>query len=240
MDQQLRREKEKSTHNLSDRDIRDRRQKFLKSFPNFTIQRGTEKRFPLAVMSQQDPQNFFTCKPSWQICSFDFTFRKIITDTIAFKVKKFRVVDDYFYGVNDRSMTYPEPMLGQLESTPIKSFNELIVYRGYHICTSQTFMNYLPRMFNNKSQDVQDKLLNYDIFKITKIRHPERYEKFLNHFKERVKRFAHKDYVKRRETKEIAMEKGARTERNRGPQGGGGIDIPEAATAHPSTSSRRQ
>ena len=40
-------------------------------------------------------------------------------------------------------------------------------------------------------------LLNFDIFKINKIRHPERYEKFLNRFKEQVKRFAHKDYVHR-------------------------------------------
>lgn len=58
-------------------------------------------------MSQEDPLNFFTCNDSWQVCSFDFTFRKIISDNISFKVKKFNVVEDYFYGVNDFSLVDP-------------------------------------------------------------------------------------------------------------------------------------
>ena len=96
-------------------------------------------------------------------------------------------------------------------------------------------------MFNNKSQEVQDKLLNYDIFKITKIRHPERYEKFLNHFKERVKRFAHKDYVKRRETKEVPTfnDKAPRTER-KPPNTGQALEVPESQENKARLSSRRQ
>lgn len=188
----------------------------MKSFPNFSIQRNNEKRFPLAVMSQEDPQNFFTCNVNWQICSFDFTFRKIITDTTAYKVKKFNVVPEYFYGANDPQLKNPHLDVNQVLRQKVQSFNELVIYRGYHICNSQTFMNYLPRMFNNKNQEVCDKLLNFDIFKINKIRHPERYEKFLNHFKERVKRFAHKDYVTRQQRKD-RNDKGYRTERKKEP-----------------------
>jgi hypothetical protein len=169
----------------------------LKSFPNFAIQRGTEKRFPLAVMSLQDPQNFFTCDANWPVCSFDFTFRKIITDTMAFKAQKFKVVEDYFFGANDPRATRPDADQNAITAQRVQSYSELVIYRGYHICNSATFMNYLPRMFNNKNQEVCDKLLDFDIFKINKIRHPERYEKFLNHFKERVKRFAHKDFQHR-------------------------------------------
>ena len=116
---------------------------------------------------------------------------------MAYKVKKFKVVSDYFYGKNDPCLKNPELSASHPASRKVQSYSELVIYRGYHICNSQTFMNYLPRMFNNKDQEVCDKLVNFDIFKINKIRHPERYEKFLNHFKERVKRFAHKDYIQR-------------------------------------------
>ena len=100
-------------------------------------------------MSQQDPQNFFTCNMNWQICSFDFTFRKILTDTVSFKVSKFNVVQNYFYGSND-PLVNPR-IANKRKFEGVKGYHELVVYRGYHICNSQTFMNYLPRMLNNKN-----------------------------------------------------------------------------------------
>ena len=52
-------------------------------------------------------------------------------------------------------------------------------------------------MFNHREQAECDKLLNLDVFKINKIKHQERYEKFLTRFKDEVRRFAKKDYYLR-------------------------------------------
>jgi hypothetical protein len=73
----------------------------LKEFPNFAVSRKGEKRIPLISSSHSDPKNFFTCNPHWQVCSFDFTFRKCICESIALRAQRFRVVDDHFYGENE-------------------------------------------------------------------------------------------------------------------------------------------
>ena len=52
----------------------------------------------------------------------------------------------------------------------------------------------MPRMFNHQNQEECDKLINSSIFKIS---NAELYEKFMNKFKDEVKKFAHKDFEKR-------------------------------------------
>lgn len=73
----------------------------MNQFPNFTVSRNGEKRYPLLNCSKQDPGTFFSCDHRWQVCSYDFTFRKIISDSITYKASKFKIVEDYFYGKND-------------------------------------------------------------------------------------------------------------------------------------------
>lgn len=82
--------------------INDRKNTFLKEFPNMGIaRRPGEKRIPLVSCSMKDPKAFFTCNPKWPVCSFDFTYRKVIIETFAYKARRFNVVQDHFYGQND-------------------------------------------------------------------------------------------------------------------------------------------
>lgn len=55
----------------------------------------------------------------------------------------------------------------------------------------------MPRMFNHQNQDECDKLINNPIFKLQKITNAELYEKFMNTFRDQVKKFAHKDFINR-------------------------------------------
>jgi hypothetical protein len=45
-------------------------------------------------------------------------------------------------------------------------------------------MNYLPKLFTNSDEVECDKLLNMDVLKIKKLKHPERQLRFLERFKE--------------------------------------------------------
>ena len=119
--------------------LNEKKQQFLKEFPNFSISRNGEKRIPMLSMSQKDPENFFTCNQKWQVCSFDFTFRKVMSETSAYRIKKFNVIDDYFYGDNittNRKIEYSKKHYASLDPNRIISFDELIIYRGHHICNS--------------------------------------------------------------------------------------------------------
>ena len=55
----------------------------------------------------------------------------------------------------------------------------------------------MPRMFNHQNQDECDKLVNNPIFKLQKIENAELYLKFMNKFRDEVKKFAHQDFQKR-------------------------------------------
>jgi hypothetical protein len=46
-------------------------------------------------------------------------------------VKKFNVVQDYFYGVNE-----PRESLRIRQKKTITKYEDLIVFRGHHICDS--------------------------------------------------------------------------------------------------------
>lgn len=193
--------------------INQRKHNFLNSFPNFNVPRNGEKRFPMIACSQKDPQNFFSCNTRWQVCAFDFTFRKIISDCVTFRAAKINVVPDYFYGQNDPLLGAPKDhvLLRRWEQRevgdPVTSFEDLVVYRGIHICDSETFKLQISKMFNHRDQEHCDKLLNLDVFKINKIKHQERYEKFLTRFKDEVKKFARKDYYQRLQRKKEREER---------------------------------
>ena len=78
--------------------VRTRKINFLNQFSNMTVSRQGEKRYPLLNCCRDDPELFFSCEKSWQVCTFDFTFRKILSDCMIFHSKKINIVHDYFYG----------------------------------------------------------------------------------------------------------------------------------------------
>ena len=164
-------------------------------------------------MSQKDPENFFTCNQKWQICSFDFTFRKVMSDSSAYRVRKFNIVDEYFYGENITTNRKIEQIrrqnaLKQEDPDYFVKFDDLVVYRGHHICNSQTFMTHLPKMFTSKNEEEVEKLVSLDILTIKKIKHPERQVRFLEKLKEKVKAFQYKEYqMKMRDQAEINKQK---------------------------------
>lgn len=96
-------EQDKSGKRRNKDSLKERKQQFLKEFPNFAVSRKGEKRIPLITCSHSDPKNFFTCNLNWQVCSFDFTFRKCICESIALRAAKFNVVDQHFYGGSEQS-----------------------------------------------------------------------------------------------------------------------------------------
>ena len=51
------------------------------------------------------------------------------------------------------------------------NFDDLVIYRGKHICGSETFKLQLMKMFNTEDQEECDKLLNLDVFKMQKFQH---------------------------------------------------------------------
>jgi len=69
---------EKNSKRKNKNNLRDRKQKFLKEFPNFGVSRKGEKRIPMLSCSHLDPKNFFSCDSKWQVCTYDFTFRKVL------------------------------------------------------------------------------------------------------------------------------------------------------------------
>ena len=114
-------------------------------------------------------------------------------------MKKFNVVQDYFYGKNE-----PKESLKTRQKKKITKFEDLVIYRGHHICDSQTFMNYLPKLFTNNDEAECNKLLNMDVLKIKKLKHAERQTRFLEKFKEQIRRWANRDYnqkIKQRQIK---------------------------------------
>jgi hypothetical protein len=131
------------------------------------------------------------------VCSFDFTFRKCICESIALRASKFRVVDDYFYGDNEPVMS---PKQRQIKGK-IKRYEELILYRGHHICDSKTFIDFLPKLFCSTNETECNKLLNIEFWKIKKLRHPERQLRFLVKFQEQVKKLAYKDWNQKQKMK---------------------------------------
>ena len=55
---------EKSTNKYANL-VNDRKQSFLKEFPNFAVSRKGEKRVPLLSQSHKDPKGFFSCNKNW-------------------------------------------------------------------------------------------------------------------------------------------------------------------------------
>ena len=55
-------------------------------------------------------------------------------------------------------------------------------------------MHHFPKMFTNANDEECRKLLDLEIFKLKKIKHPERYQQFLEKFRDKVKKFAQKEY----------------------------------------------
>ena len=123
------------------------------------------------------------------------------------RAAKFHIVDDYYYGKNDPLKNTPKDSFlmdfweNRPEAQHATTYDDLVVYRGMHICNSKTFKLQFIKMFNNEQQVECDKLMNLDVFKIKKIKHQERYDKFLNRFKDEVKRFAHEEYKAKKKVK---------------------------------------
>jgi hypothetical protein len=133
---------------------------FLKLFPNMTISRKGEKRIPLVESSQRDPKNFFCCDPKWQVCTFDFTFRDVNSDQLIFKAMKFNVIDGFYYGENEGLKEHGRRS---------EKYEDLILYRGPHLCQSKSFTFFLPRLFNGTDESAKDlmaiKVLQHHKFK---------------------------------------------------------------------------
>jgi hypothetical protein len=69
-------------------------------------------------------------------------------------------------------------------------------------------MTHLPKMFTSKIDEECEKLVSLDILTIKKIKHPERQTRFLEKFKEIIKRFQYKEYqLKMREQADINKKK---------------------------------
>ena len=56
-------------------------------------------------------------------------FRKVLFDQISYRAKKFNVVEDYFYGADSIDYTI-------LRRQKITKYEDLVIYRGKHICES--------------------------------------------------------------------------------------------------------
>ena len=104
------------------------------------------------------------------------------------------MVDDHFYGRADTRAAPPT-----LPSKKITEFEDLVIYRGHHICDSKTFKDKLPKLFTSQKEEEADFLLNLDILKIKKFQHCEMQHPFLLRFKEDIRRIAYSDYVKKME-----------------------------------------
>jgi len=75
----------------------------------------------------------------------------------------------------------------------VKKFEDLVIFRGSHICTSRSFMKHFPKMFISQEEPECEKLLNHDIFKLPKIKLQQRQYRFLEKFKEFVIKSRYKD-----------------------------------------------
>lgn len=105
---------------------------------------------------------------------------------------------DYFYGKNEPKDT---PKERQLNST-VRRYDELVIYRGHHICNSRTFIDHFPKLFCSSDENECNKLLNNEFLKIKKFKHPERLPRFLMKFQEHIKKIAIKDHYKKQKKKQ--------------------------------------
>lgn len=73
-------------------------------------------------------------------------------------------------------------------------FDDLVVYRGHHICTSKTLVDFVGKLFVNQKEEECNKLLDMECFKIKKIKNPYKQVMYLERFKDNIKKLAIKDY----------------------------------------------
>ena len=139
----------------------------------------------MVAMSHKDPKVFFSCNKNWQICSFDFTYRKVSAESFQFRVQKFNVVDDHFYGINDKGPA----SLKRRSQTVVSKFEDLVIYRGSHICT-RAFCQQFQKMFTSDSEC--EKLITIQILKKKKIEDKQS-EKYIRKLREYVDTYFQKE-----------------------------------------------
>ena len=111
-------------------------------------------------------------------------------ESLAFRAAKFNVVEDYFYGRNQNLAE---------ERKPVTNFEDLVVLRGHHICTSKTFMKYLPKFFNSEEDREAENLMNFQTLKYQKILKPQSHIKYIEKFQEYVKKLRQLQISEQRE-----------------------------------------
>jgi len=89
---------------------------------------------------------------------------------MSYRTAKFNVVEDHFYGPNEPRKSSKE----RAKNSKVTKFEDLIIYRGHHICNSKTFTEHLPKLFISSNEVECDKLLNIEFWKIKKLKNPER------------------------------------------------------------------
>lgn len=73
-----------------------RRMKFLNKFQ---MMNSKNKLVSIITQSLADPSAFFHCENShWPVCLFDFTFKSILPEYLAYRAKPrtYQVIEDYF------------------------------------------------------------------------------------------------------------------------------------------------